>query len=338
VGEVVTARLARLCDENNTQITIIGESDVKMGAQDVDDLVTLLRECETADQGLLYDGLGPGLLYITGSERTNQAADLVLDVTEGQLVEEFAPVEDDQRNVNKVKASRKDGADVIHEDTDGPLGTTEIGFYDDSIEVNIESDQDVIDYASWLVNLGTVPGYRYPQLLLNFAKNPELASSWLTTSLSSRVDVENIDDVRTQHPTGTVALLLEGYTVEIDQMQWTAELNLSPYQPWRVGEYAATTGDTGEYVLRTVGEGSTLASSAAAGATTLSVSTPVGPLWTTAADDFPLYLDVGGIKVTVTAISGTAATQTFTVTSSTVTRALPAGLTVELWQPTVLGL
>jgi hypothetical protein len=174
--------------------------------------------------------------------------------------------------------------------------------------------------------------------MLNFAKTPDLAASWLATSLSSRVDVENIDEVRTQHPTGTVSLLLEGYTVEIDQLEWTAELNLSPYQPWRIGEYAATTADTDEYVLRTVGEGSTLAAAAEAGATTLSVSTPAGPKWTTTADDFPLYLDVGGIKVTVTAISGTGTTQTFTVTGATVTRALPAGLTVELWQPTVLGL
>lgn len=337
-GELVTDRLTRLCAENATDITIVGTSDITMGAQGVEDLVTLLRQCETADQGLLYDGLGPGLTYITGSERINQPADLTLDVTAGHLVNELAPVDDDARNVNKVKAERLDGADATYEDTDGVLGTAAIGIYDDTIKANIELDDNIIDYATWLTNLGTVDGYRYPQLHVNFAKSPELVPDWLATTLSSRVDVEGIDQVREQHPGGTATLLLEGYDMEIDQFQWTATLNCSPYEPWRVGEYAEETGDTGEYVLRASSDGSTLAANDSVGATSLSVATPSGPLWTTTADDFPLHIDVGGIKITVTAISGTSSPQDFTVTSPTVTKALTTGMAVSLWQPPVLGL
>ena len=78
--------------------------------------------------------------------------------------------------------------------------------------------------------------------------------------------------------------------------------------------------------------------SASAGATSLSVATASGPLWTTTADDCPLYIEVGGIRVTVTAISGASSPQTFTVTGSTVTKALASGLEVALWRPVGPGL
>lgn len=339
--ELVTDRVARLCDEAGVPVTITGTSTVRMGPQPIGQLVPLLRECEVVDGGLLYDGLANGLSYVTGDERVNAAADLTLDASAGE-VGNPEPVDDDQRIRNKVTAKREAGGEAVYEDTDGELGTTAIGVYDDSVEVNSAFPDDLIDHASRQVALGTLPGYRYPRLELALHANPDRVTDWLATTLSARVDVTDIDDVRTQHPAGTVSLLLEGYSQRIDQYLWDVTMNTSPYEPMRAGVYATATGTLDvDYVQRVDTDGSTLVSGVAAGATSLSVSTPSGPIWvrfSQVPDDFPFDIEVGGIRVTVTAVSGSSSPQTFTVTGSTVTKALTAGSTVALWRPVALGM
>jgi hypothetical protein len=103
-----------------------------------------------------------------------------------------------------------------------------------------------------------------------------------------------------------------------------------------VAEAAADTGDTSEMVGRADTAGSALAAPASLGATSLSVATTVGPLWTTTADDYPLQLSVGGIEVRATACSGASSPQTMTVDALPIARA--AAAPVALWDPRPLGL
>ncbi len=336
--ELAHVRVARLCAEADVPVTITGTSTVEMGKQSIGALVPLLRECEAADEGLLYDGVGPGLSYLCGALRVNAAASLTLDAAAGQVAREVAPVDDDQRTINSATATRTFGGTATYADVDGPMGTDTIDTYDTSVEINISSSDDIIDYASRRVQLGTVQGYRYPTLQLDLARNPTLAPTWTGITPSDRIDVTNVSTARTQHPVGTLALLVEGYDQTIDQFLWDVTVNVSPYEPWRAGLLSGNTGDTGVNVLRADTDGATLASAAAAAATSLSVATPSGPLWTTVADDLPFDIEVGGIRVTVTAISGAASPQTFTVTGSTVTKALAAGLDVALYRPVTLGI
>lgn len=330
-------RIDRLADENGEIITVTGTSDVRMGPQYPDTLLALLRQVEATDQGILYDGVGPGLSYICRTSRESQAVDLTLDASTGQAFG-LDPIDDDQRTRNLVQATRVQGGSAVYEDTSGAAGTSVIGIYDDSITVNPGGDTALSDYASWLVHSGTIVGYRYPQLGLALHHDPTLAAGWLAVTPGARVDVTNIEDVRTQHPAGTISLAVEGYTQRLTQFTWDVELVCSPYEVWQVGQYAATSGDTNEHVLRAEGDGSTLASAASAGATSLSVATASGPLWTTDSDDLPMTIEVEGTPITVTAISGGSSPQTFTVTGSTVVRALSSGAAVTLHQPRVLGL
>jgi hypothetical protein len=106
VSETADVRLKRLCRENSVPLTVVGTSKILMGEQRVDTLINLLRECELADQGVLYDGVDAGLTYICGSHRLNQAPVITIDATRGDLAKELAPVDDDQRNVNRCKADR----------------------------------------------------------------------------------------------------------------------------------------------------------------------------------------------------------------------------------------
>jgi hypothetical protein len=71
-----------------------------------------------------------------------------------------------------------------------------------------------------------------------------------------------------------------------------------------VGTYAPTKAGT---------DGSQLAAGIDADDLTLSVAVTAGPLWTTDANELPLVIDVGGEQMSVTAISGAASPQTFTI-------------------------
>lgn len=75
-------------------------------------------------------------------------------------------------------------------------------------------------------------------------------------------------------------------------------------------------------------------------ATGLSVATTKGPIWTTAAADFPFDIAVGGEQITVTAISGSSSPQTFAVTRAVngISKSHDAGTAVSLYTPTYRAL
>ncbi|MFD4250395.1 hypothetical protein ACFWQL_11715 [Amycolatopsis thermoflava] len=335
-GEYAYQRLVRLCAEENLDLDLHGAAPSRMGPQYVDTLLNLLLECETVEAGVLYDGLGPGITFVSRSERENADPLITIDASTGALRDPFAAVHDDQGSRNSVKATRTEGSSYTHTDTDGPMGTNTIGVYDSSLEVNSQTDKDVPYYAQWAVHLGTVEGYRYPTLLLELTEDTALADAIATAIMSSRIDITNLAAERPQFPAGDVSVLLEGIKHTIRRHTWQVEANCSPAELWRVAVAAADTGDADPNLFRVDTDGSTLAGTVPAGATALSVATSSGPLWTTAADDFPLQIEVGGFPVTVTSIAGASSPQTFTV--SAVPHALAAGAAVRVLNPPVLAL
>jgi hypothetical protein len=336
LGESNGPRLQRLCDEAGIELEIIGTGGQPMAAQPVDQLLPLIREVDTADGGVIHDGLSAGLTYVTFIARSSEAPALTLDVA--QLARALEPVLDDQGVRNRVTTTSRRGGEFTAEDTDGPMGTAAIGVYDTSLDVSGFYSTGVSNIAGIRLARGTVEGYRHPRLQLDLARNPDLADDWLTITLASRIDVTGIDTVRTQHPAGTVSQIVEGWTERLDQLRWDVVANCAPYEPWRVGIVAEPTGDIGEFVLRAADSGtSTIASPAAAGATSLSVATPAGdPLWSTVADDYPLQVEVGGVVVQVTACSGASSPQTFTVAATP--KALTTGLVVAVYRPNLTDL
>jgi hypothetical protein len=346
-GDTPTNRFSRICDENGvfqvTYLTVVGGDvlAVNMGAQSPVPLLELIRECEDTDGGIIHDGSTEGLTFRALKSIENQSAALVLDAASNQLSVGFTPIDDDQRNTNRYTATRRDGVSVTIEDATGPLGTSAIGLYDGSGQYSMLRDARVIDVAGWEVHLGTVEGYRFERLDLNLARNPELAESWAATLVGDRIDVENIAQVLPQLEDRTLSFLVLGHAESIGQFEWYAAANQAPYDPYsRTGVLAEDEDDVGDYVLRAVTDGSTLAASVTQGASSMSVATASGPLWTRTSqrpDDFPFTVSVQGIEVEVTAISGSSSPQTFTVTPATVTRNLSGGQTVELARPRVLG-
>lgn len=317
-----------------------------MGPQRAGTIVQLLRDCETCDTGTLWDGETPGVTYTTKRYRESRAPALTLDAARGEIALPFQPAHDDAYRVNRAVASRREGASASYIDNTGPLGANIVGRYDDSRTVDCRDDTALPQYASWMVFQGTVEGYRYPRLSLDLRAHPELLDEWLALSIGDRIDVVNLSAIHPSAPVETLSLTVEGYEQTITPRSWTVTLNTSLARRWQVGQFTATTtGGTSdprsEYAGRWDTDGATIAALCTAGQQSLTVNTPSGPLWTTAADDYPLYLDIGAVRVLATActaggVSGNARWQTFTTEPLPVSRA--AGTAVGLWQPAVLGL
>lgn len=333
-GEITTDRLARLCEEEGIQLILFGpQSDIAMGEQTTDTFVNLIRECETADDGMLFDGIGSGLAYTTRKDRYNAASFLSPDVSLGQLGDPFEPVDDDQRNRNLVRVDQKNGSSATFEDTDDPLGTNEIGTYESSVTVNYSSAGGLYDRAAWEVHKGTAQGFRYPTLNLDLAAVPAIIPAWLATPLSGRIDVLNVASKAIQHPPGTASLLLEGYSETLTPFDWSVTANCSPYDPWRV----AVIEGSGDTLCRINGGASTLLNPASMGDTSITVTTTDGHFWSTSASDYPQSVDAGGIQVTVSAVGAASGNnQTFTI--SALAYPIPAGSAVKLWRPATTAL
>ena len=346
-GENVGIRVNRLIEESagfSPSTPSPAATVSPMGPQRSLTLSQLILECAETDQGILYDGRtaypgssGSKLIYICGQLRENPGAftaALSLDAGDLTFIE---PTADDQRTLNRVNTKTVLGASFVSEQTDGELGTDEVGVYEGSVDVNPYVTGFGQSIGDWLVHLGTIEGFRYPEVGINLRATPSAAIALLALLPSKRLDITNLFSVFIGLEDDDVALIAEGWTMTISPKQWTVVIKCSPQEGWAVGTLAAETGDTGLDSIRLSSGTSFVSTAAIQGATSLLVQRAANDnLWTTAADDYPLYLDVGGMRVRATACSGAGATQTFTVDA--LPEAVALNTTVDVWDPPVLGL
>lgn len=332
VGEPASARIRRLCEEEAIPVTIDGpcsaawddvpETVQRMGPQRVATLVDLLKEAAEVDQGVLAEMRTlPGVAYRTRTTIENQPTRLTWDASARGVINPFEPTLDDQRISNDFTASRVDGS--AYRVTD-PASIETDGIYADSVNLNVASDTQLPDQAGWRLRLGTWPGMRYPSLPLELDFAADLTADWVNLALGDRVQVTNLPS---EHPTGPVDVLVEGYDETFSQWGWSPELNCSPAEPHDVG--IVEDDDYG----RVDTEGSELAVAVNSSATSLSVATTEWPPWRTQAGGavFPFTLDIAGEEVDVTDLDDVLVTfgATGTVThanNASVTPGTPAGI------------
>ncbi len=321
-GEEAHTRYARLCREEGVPATVTGSSSATMGPQSTATLLALLRECQTADQGMMYETIDGKAGYVCLSSLYNQAAALTLDYSAGEVYPPFDPADDDQGLRNDVTVARVGGA--------APTVTDEAsiardGRYDTTVSASLETDDQARYLAGWLVNLGTVDELRYPRLTVLLHGSTGLIADWLATDLGDRVDV-------TGHPSPIsetdIEQLLQGYTETLASFEWRVEANCSPASPYTVGVYG-----TDDHGSRYDAGASTLSVGVDDNDTSWSVATSSGPLWSTVGGDYPLTILVGGLRYTVTAVSGASSPQTFTVTRLATDKSHSAGAEVRLADP-----
>jgi hypothetical protein len=339
-GETAGNRIDRLCTEEGVAFTSTGDLDdtAAMGPQPIDTFLELARQCAEADLGILYEPRDSiGLSYRTRADLYNQAPVLELDYDAGVFGSLPEPVDDDQATRNDVTAKRLDGQQARAQLATGALSVQAppdgVGRYDTSVEINVVGDGFLPDQASWRLALGTVNEARYPSLHLNLGA-PTFTADALLTADAAAVDIGDrltVANPPAWLPPELISVLAQGFTETIGNNTWDITINTSPELPWQVAEYEASEG--GDYRYDTAG--ASLAAEFDAGTdTSMSVDVDIGPLWTVDDDEFPFDIEAGGVRLTVTDISGASSPQTFTITQAPVNgveKTIPAGTAVSLW-------
>lgn len=239
-GETAGARIARLSSEEGVPLRAIGtlSATAAMGAQTAATYLDLVRECEDADQGVLYE-TGLGLGYITYRARLNGSPVMVLDFASGHIAAPPEPVDDDQRLVNTVTLTRTGGSSVTLDDD---ASVAKSGIYADEVTVNLARDNQLPDQAGWRLSLGTLDELRWPRIMLNLARNPSLIATWCKVRPSSRITIAN--------PPAAVAtgevldLIVEGWTERLSAYSWDVEIVCSPASGWTAGVWGTSRYDS----------------------------------------------------------------------------------------------
>lgn len=330
-GETPTERITRLASTMGVDLQVVGDDDapLPLGPQGTGTPIGLARDAAQVEFGILTEQLDqPGLRFRSRESIYNQAPALTLDATESEIANPFAPTLDDQRYRNQVEVRGPDGATVVLEDVQGDEGV-----FPESAQPGVASSSMLADQAGWRLHLGTWPGMRYPSLTVDLAIAPHLIPEVTAVREGDRIQVTGLPS---QHPAGTVDLLVEGITESLSPSGWTVEFTCSPAGPWTVGVVED------EVLGRADTAGTVLAVDVDAETTTWELDTTTGPEWITTAShptEFPFDLEAGGEVVTVTAITGTG-TQVATVTRAVngVSKPHAAGTPVSLAHPAVAAL
>lgn len=336
-NEVSSTRIKRLCTEEGVEFSRVGGSakgTTPMGVQTQDTLLKLLQEAATSDGGILFEARD----FLTVNYRPRdslraQSATLTLDYSANQL-DEFNPTEDDQLIKNDVTVSRAGGGSARQELTSGPLSVdippVGVGRYDSTVTISAYTDDQLANFANWLLHLGTVDESRVPTLSMR------LESSHLTPVLADVKTLDLGDGVAVTNPPAwlaqeTVNQLVLGYTEELNAFERRLTLNCAPYSPWNTGVWGESASST---VYNRYGNAGCVTAEALdtteTGVDVTSVSKAAR--WTTTAGSWPFNVMIGGELMTVTAVSGTTASQTLTVTRSVngVVKSHAIGATVQL--------
>jgi len=297
INEAFAARMERICDEEGIPHRISAiEGVFTMGPQRPRTVLELMDECADVDQGMVFDARDKRAIAYRGrGDLYNQLPAMTLDYAGGrrEVAPPFEPVEDDQNLRNDVTRVRSGGAEYRAVLEDGPLSIQPpplgVGTYDESVEINPYSDDQLRDIAGWALHIGTWDEARFPLVNMRLHGAPHLVDAWLGLELLDRIDVSNPPAWLAP---GNVRLMVQGYEEELSLTTWDVTLNCTPYGPYEV-----LVADEGG---RADTEGSVLPFAMAADSSELVVQTTVGPEWTEDPTDYPMEILMGGEPVTAT--------------------------------------
>lgn len=332
VGETAAARFARNCQEAGIPYIVRPGNSETMGAQREAGTLAVLESCVRTDYGVMAER-GSGLEFIPREARWNAAVSMAISVASGHVAEAPRPTRDDQRLRNKWTISNVGGGSGTYADEADAL---KHGTWEDSDQINAELDSVLENHAAFRTHLGISSRMRWPDISLNFTRNPSLLPSWRKRGYGWRLSVTT---GKIQVTGNEPDLIVEGFTATLEPDMWKVTLNCSPASAW----VAAVADDTGilgradnEYCQTT----------ALISSTTLSIpiTTTSGVRWDNTAGLWTGGVDfnVGGERVTVTSITnGVDPAQTLNATVRGVNgyaSTHPSGSTVTLWNPPIVAL
>lgn len=346
--ETAGRRVERLCSEQGITFVPWGDLDdtVQMGPQPVATLLEVLRECEAADYGVLFEPRDVvGIAYRPGSSIASPGTRVILDGgggLGGDLID-LADQDDDQLTRNDVSVTRRGGTTSRQVDTTSTLSVLAppagVGRYDTGSTQNLYADSQVDDAARWGLNLGTVDEPRYPGVDVSLARTALVGDTVTTAAVldAELGDGLSITSPPTGHGTQTLRQLIIGETLGLEYADLRVRFVCQPARPWDVGVFDYEHPDEPS---RYDTAGTTVNGAHTSVTTSLAV-TVVGSGWGHADGDYDIRVASTGEEMRVTAVTGTAPSQTLTVTrgvNGTSAVALVGGEDVRLARPVVWGL
>lgn len=325
-GATVGDRMTDLSATEGVPLEAIGSAAAteRIGPQPVGSYLTVMRALEATDGGVLHEALDGPLRYVPRVDLYRRDPALALDYAAREIQPPLEPTEDDAQLLNRVTASRPGGSEYTYEVTSSVAAE---GEYADAISVNPRWDARLTNLAAWPAQRGAITEQRLDTLAISLTRTPGLIPDWLATDIGDRVVVDNIPSALQPDP---VDVILVGYTETIQHPRvWRVDMICEPAKIYNEA------GVRDDDVSRRDTAGSELDAPVDADDTTLSVATLTGPLWTQAGAHLPFDLNVGGERITVTAVSGSTSPQTMTVVRSVngVIKSHAAGAPVRLWAP-----
>lgn len=316
-GEASCDRMRRLCLEEGVRIRVADDTTVDsapMGAQRSNTFLGLLQDCADVDGGVLYEPRDfLGFAYRTYTSLYNQPIAVTLSYSASEPSMPFLPVPDDSALRNDITVSRLGGSSVRRTKETGPLSVATVGTYPGGGTFNAESDGQLTGLAGWELRLGTVDEERWPMLRTELQRT-ELGATLAATLASLDVgDMIAVTDMPAGLPLDDVLIMAQGTTEIRTNLTRELSYNASPGTPWEVFTVESTGGD-GNNRGRVDTSGSSLAAAATSSATSLLVSTQIGPLWSKTASGYDLW--IAGERVRVTAVAQDSITDTFTRSTS----------------------
>lgn len=242
----------------------------------------------------------------------NQSAALTLDYAAAEIALPFEPVDDDRYLVNEATVSNGDTGDPAQYSlATGALSIQAppngAGRYAVSVTRNVLTGGLASSWARWLVHIGTWYEPRFPQLSVNLHRKRSLLTAAATAEPGTVVVGTNPP---AWLPPQSIKQIVVGITETINVHTWTVSYNCAPARPYDIFILDSAT-------FRQSTDSKLASAITTTAATSISVvSTAEGGRWTTTAARFPLSIVIGGEEMTVTNITGTGLTQTFTVTRS----------------------
>lgn len=271
----------------------------------------------------------------------NQTPTLTLDYDAAEIALPFEPTDDDRWLVNEATVAGGGTDDPAQYSLATGRLSTQVppngaGRYAISVTRNVLTGDLASHWARWLVHVGTWYEPRFPQITANLNRKRALITS---ATLAEPGSVLAGTNPPAWLPPEDIKQVVLGLTETINVRTWKISYNCAPARPYDVVKF-------GDSTFRMAATDSSLVSTTTASATSFSViSTAESGRWTTTSARFPLNIRVGprglgGEEMTVTNITGTGLTQTFTVTRGVngVTFAWPAGSAVVLSRRPTLAL
>jgi hypothetical protein len=234
-GDTTDERFARLCNIGglpSSHYGTLGTGQSTMCAQPTQGaaLLDLLRQCAEAEDGVTYIA-GNGLLtFAPRSIRQTATSAYTLDATlAGHVGDGFTYTTDDSLVLNDLTVTRPGG--ITQRVTDA-ASITAYETHDDTLTLYVDTDEQIIGAAEWMVGTHATPALRGSQIdveLRAFSETGGDLNALLATDVGTLITVGNLPtDVA---PSSSVSLFVEGIAGRIEKDRVTFTLTTSPQQP-----------------------------------------------------------------------------------------------------------